>query len=194
MEEDVDSDRDDELERILQQTIPLSVQIKPSTTTSDKASAVAETILDPNKTTVKQPITVPKKPTQSNSKALTNSDPDKKLANHHHAKEDLPSPNSKPPPQKDGPRILRLDDLLKRELPVRYFIMKCADKTNLATALAQSIWSTQPQNERILLDAYDVWTELVWIFLFFFVHSFLFVCCLFMFCSSLLFAFSLLFR
>lgn len=99
-----------------------------------------------------EPAVVPE-PAKGNSKS-----------HHDAAKSPAPhQPKERLSTTKVEGRIMSLDELLKRKRPVRYFIMKCADKTNLATALAKHIWSTQVRNEKMLMDAYDA-NEVVLIF------------------------------
>lgn len=122
----LDEGRDDELEQILQQTVPL-----------DQAD---------QGTNIK-----PEKPrTSINFTSLPNAEESKSKKREREPKISTEKPAAA------KLKVLPLDALLKRDRPVRYFIMKCVDTKNLAIALSKNIWSTQSHNEKKLREAYQV--------------------------------------
>jgi hypothetical protein len=127
----VDEVRDDELEQILQQTVPLDHQIDPivtKTETKTKTSISFTSLPNPEE------------------EAKTS-----KKREREAGEEESPAvPKNSPAKLK----VLPLDALLKRERPVKYFIMKSVDTKNLAIALSKNIWSTQAHNETKLREAY----------------------------------------
>lgn len=125
----IDQGRDDELEQILQQTVPLGVQLNSAPKLPSKLSV--------NFTSI------PPETQHSNNLKKRDHSPKRSVSVESSQKD------------KNDAKVLPLDALLKRDRPVRYFIIKCASNKNLAIALSKHIWSTQEHNEKKLREAYQ---------------------------------------
>jgi hypothetical protein len=156
-EEYGDHMRDDELDHILQQTVPLGVQLRASKLSVNFTSLPEE----PPKDNMNDDDMI-------NTNAEIFPQPQQMHENLEHHKEKSESEHQQPPKEKtelqhthkekekaESSKILPLEALLKRDRPVRYFVMKCSTSENLSVALDKHIWSTQPHNEKKLRDAYQ---------------------------------------
>ena len=47
----------------------------------------------------------------------------------------------------------------KKEEKVAYFIMRSNNEENVRISMEKSVWATQPQNEAILNDAFEVFSN-----------------------------------
>jgi hypothetical protein len=127
----LDEVKDDELEQILQQTVPLDQQ-------NENHPAVSK---------AKASFNFSSLPSQE-EEAKTSKKREREVVI-------TPSPSVQKKASPTKLKVLPLDALLKRERPVRYFIMKSVDTKNLAIALSKNIWSTQAHNEKKLREAYQ---------------------------------------
>jgi hypothetical protein len=81
--------------------------------------------------------------------------PKRRILDNHRREPQAADPYHEAPDLHETSRVNSITELMNRQLPVRYFIMKCVSHNNLQIALQNHIWATQAHNEHKLNDAYQ---------------------------------------
>lgn len=139
-EEPFAAEQDDELERILQQPIPIAFP-EPSTNEEPNRKRQLPDINPP-----RLGLMPPSKPRLGGSSPQETQPKAQKRSSQKNV-------------EREASRISSIESLHKRNRPIRYFIMKCTTHKNLKIALEKNIWATQDHNEKKLNAAYQVHSD-----------------------------------